>query len=98
LQRATEHSGVASLSDTPPEVARVQIEMLRRACPAQHFRLTRSLSRTSMWLARRALRRAMPAASEKEVLLAFIAHWYGQGLAEGVRRYLDRREEGCLTF
>ncbi len=88
---------MASLSDTPPEVTRVQIEMLRRASPAQRFRLTRSLSQTSLWLARRALRRAMPTASEREVLLAFVAHWYGRDLAEEVRRYMDRRGSECPT-
>lgn len=71
--------------------------MLRRASPAQRFHLTRSLSRTSLWLARRALRRSMPTAAEREVLLAFIARWYGQDLAEEVRRYMERREGECPT-
>lgn len=51
-----------------------------------------------MGLARRALRRSMPGASETELLLAFLARRYGQDLADEVRRYLARREERCLTF
>lgn len=87
--------GLAGSPDTTPEAARVQVELLRRATPAQRFRLVCSLSQTAMELARRALRRRMPGASETEVNLAFVALWYGKDLAEEVRRYLTQREQGC---
>ncbi|MCS7282430.1 MAG: hypothetical protein RMK65_06455 [Anaerolineae bacterium] len=79
--------------DTTPEAARVQMELLRRATVAQRFRPTRSLSQMAMELARRALRRRMPEASETEVNLAFVALWYGQDLAEELRRYLAQRQQ-----
>ncbi|RME38589.1 MAG: hypothetical protein D6793_02475 [Thermoflexia bacterium] len=89
--------GLARSPDTIPEAERVQIELLRRATPAQRFHLTRSLSQTAMELARRALRRRMPGASDTEVNLAFVALWYGKDLADEVRRYLARREGACRT-
>ncbi|MFN3762929.1 MAG: hypothetical protein ACK4WK_06990 [Anaerolineae bacterium] len=89
--------GPAISPDTTPQAARAQIELLRRATPAQRFYLTCSLSQTAMELARRALRRRMPGASETEVNLAFVALWYGKDLAEEVRRYLAQRERGCRT-
>lgn len=89
--------GLAGSPDTKPEAARVQVELLRRATPAQRFRLTRSLSQTAIELARRALRRRMPGASEMEVNLAFVTLWYGKDLAEKVRQYLARQEQGCRT-
>jgi hypothetical protein len=90
-------TGLAESLDTTPEAARAQIRMLQQATPAQRFRLTRSLSQTAIELARRALRRRMPEASETEVNLAFVALWYGPNLAEHLREYLARREEGCPT-
>ncbi|MBC7226628.1 MAG: hypothetical protein H5T61_05285 [Thermoflexales bacterium] len=90
-------TGWARSPDTTPEAAGVQIEMLRRATVAQRFHLVRSLSQMAMELARRALRRRMPGASETEVNLAFVALWYGKDLAEEVRRYLAQREEKCRT-
>lgn len=89
--------GLGGSPDTTPDAARMQIELLRRATPAQRFYLTRSLSQTAIELARRALRRRMPGASETEVNLAFVALWYGKDLAEKVRWYLTQREQGCRT-
>ncbi|MFL5511389.1 MAG: hypothetical protein ACJ8CN_02990, partial [Gemmatimonadales bacterium] len=67
----------------------VQIGLLRRATVAQRVGLAQSLSSTTMQLARRAISRAHPDASEKEVGLAFVALHYGQELADKLRAYLD---------
>ncbi len=82
------HAAVAA--DTSPEADRVQLELLRRAGETRRFGLCRSLTETVVALSRRALREAMPGASEDEVLLRWVALQYGDALAEGVRRRLDR--------
>jgi hypothetical protein len=84
-ERAT--SGLAE--DTAPEVARVQIELLRRAGFARRAALTGSLSHTVVQLSRRALRDRMPGASEREVLLRWVALHYGDDLACRVARRLE---------
>ena len=80
--------------DTHPEAERVQIELLRKATPAQRAQLALSLSETTIKLARRAIRRANPGASEEEVGLIFVEVHYGKELADRVRAYLERRRQG----
>ena len=80
-------------TDTHPDAERVQIELLRRATVAQRVELARSLSGTTMQLARRAIRRANPGASERDVDLTFVALHYGQALADKLRAYLDRQSK-----
>jgi hypothetical protein len=81
----------ASLStDTSLAAERVQIALLRQASEARRSGLCRSLSRTVVELSRRALREAMPDASEREVLLRWVGLNYGEALAEGLRRRLLR--------
>lgn len=71
----------AQSRDTHPDAERVQIKLLRGTTIAQCARLTFDLSRTVIQLARRAIRRANPGASEAEVGLIFIAVHYGKDLA-----------------
>ncbi len=68
----------------------MRIELLRRAGDARRFALLRSLTSTVVDASRRALRDAMPGASEQEVLLRWVELQYGKVLAEGVRRRLER--------
>ncbi len=77
-------------NDTHPDMAQKQIELLRQASTAQRFARVRSLSQTAVELARRAIRRNMPGASEREVQLAFLAIHYGDELAARVRERLER--------
>ena len=77
--------------DTSADAERAQIELLRRASPARHVRLTRSLSQTVVNLSRRAIRRARPELTEQQVLLEFLAVAYGEELAAKVRRHLASR-------
>jgi hypothetical protein len=53
--------------------------------------LARSLSRTVIDLSRRALRERAPGASEREMLLRWVALEYGEDLARRVTAYLDER-------
>jgi hypothetical protein len=82
----------ARARDTSVEADRVQIELLRQATPARRFAMVRRLSRTAVVLARRAIRRANPEASEEEVGLLFIETHYGADLADRVRRFLAGRK------
>jgi len=64
---------------------RVQIELLRAAGTAKRFARARSLSESTISLARRAIRVRHPGLSEREVLLLFVETHYGRELAERVR-------------
>jgi hypothetical protein len=78
-------------NDTSDVAARVQIELLRKAGPERRAGLARSLSRTVIDLSRRALRERMPMATEREVLLRWVALEYGTDLARRVDAYLKER-------
>lgn len=80
-------------SDTSPAAARVQLELLRSSGFERRARLARSMSRTVIDLSRAALRERMPGASEREVLLRWVALNYGGELADHVRRYVLERDE-----
>jgi len=82
---------VDPISDTDPEAARVQLELIRRASPGRRLSLALSLSRTVLGLSRRGLARRMPGAGEAEVGLRFVELHYGGELAEAVRDHLARR-------
>lgn len=81
----------ARSADTDPEAERVQIELLRRAGPARRAAMALDLSAMVIELARRAIRRNMPGASEQEVGVRFVELHYGRDLAAELRRFLDAR-------
>ena len=83
------------LSDTAPEAERVQIELLRRMTSAQRVALMRSLSSMAIGLSRRALVRANPGLSPREIDVLFVERNYGKDLAEGLRRYLSERNHAA---
>jgi hypothetical protein len=84
----TRMAAVERLTDTDPEVARVQMELLRRASPGRRLRLALSLSRSVLALSRGGIARRLPRATAEEVGLEFVRLHYGGGLAEEVRRHL----------
>ena len=71
----------------------VQVDLFRRAGTARRFALARSLSRSTIELARSAIRRRHPEWSDHEVLLEFVRVHYGADLAGCVRAYVARRRE-----
>jgi hypothetical protein len=79
------------LSDTHPDAERVQIDLLRQATPERRAALALSLSQHVAYLARQAIRRVNPGASETEIDLQYVALHYGQDLADRLRAYLDTR-------
>src|SRR5205823_9959509 len=56
------------------------------AGPARRFALARSLSQTTLALARRAMRRSQPGTGESDIGLTFVAHHYGPDLAGRLRQ------------
>ena len=78
-------------ADTTPDAERVQVDLLRRAPIARRLHLAMSLSSTVISLARRALARAYPDASARELDLRFVELHYGRDIAADLRAALDRR-------
>ena len=76
------------LTDTDPEAARVQMELLRRASPARRLRLALSLSRSVLALSRQGIAQRRPGASPEEVGVEFVRLHYGRELADEVERHL----------
>jgi len=78
--------------DTHPEIEKIQISLLRKASVAKRLSRMRSLSESMIRLSRRAIQRANPDFSEREVNLAFLEYSYGHELAVSVGEYLKKRE------
>jgi len=76
---------------SPSAADRVQLELLRTADSTRRFQIARSLSESTISLARRAMRARRPDVSELEILLWFVEVHYGRALAREVRLYLQRR-------
>jgi len=78
------------LSDTCPEAARVQIELLRRCGAAERFARTESLTTTTRKLSRRAIAKANPHLTEAELDLKCVELYYGKELATQMAGHLKR--------
>jgi|GEM_PF-2874171 len=65
-----------------------QMELLRKAPPAQRLEQALALSEKSAELARQALRRIHPEVGEREVRLKFVELHYGREVADQARRSL----------
>jgi hypothetical protein len=68
-----------------------QVALLRAAGEARRFELARSLSASTMALARDAIARRHPEWNERDVQLEFVRVHYGADLAARVRAYLAAR-------
>ena len=79
-------------SDTHPEVAELQIELLRKATLAHRAQMTRSLTKMAVRNSKRAIERARPEMTPRERDLFFIELNYGRELADRVRAYLEERD------
>jgi len=80
-----------TLTDTDPEAAAFQLQLLRGATPARRVGLALSLSRSVIELSRAGIARRMPGASEREVALRFVALHYGEALARELEAHLLAR-------
>jgi hypothetical protein len=70
---------------------RKQIELLRAAGPGRRAALMRGVTTSVIEMARRAIARAQPGISERDVDLRFVELHYGRDLADKLRRYLEGR-------
>ena len=77
--------------DTNEKMEALQISLIRGASIAQRISLVRSLSKSTMLLSRRAIRRANPDLDKRELDLKFVEYHYGKELADRLRKYLDRK-------
>jgi hypothetical protein len=77
--------------DTDPKAELKQIELLRSAAVARRTALAFSLSETVIGMARRAIQRANPQLSPREVLIRFVALHYDPELAARLNRDLQER-------
>ncbi len=61
--------------DTPIEVERIQVEILRRMTPAQKMERMVSLNRSVRSIAQASVRRKYPNASAREVTMRVASRW-----------------------
>ncbi|MHC4221072.1 MAG: hypothetical protein ACYST9_01510 [Planctomycetota bacterium] len=83
---------ISQSSDTALQAEKVQIELIRRLSVSQRISRALSLSQTARYLSRRAIQRANPSLSKREVDLAFVANHYGEKLAQQLREYIEQRQ------
>jgi hypothetical protein len=82
---------VARSADTDPEAEKVQIDLLRHAAPGRRAQMALSLSGEVIGLARRAIQRSRPEASQRELQLRFVELQYGRQLASELGLFLAAR-------
>ena len=78
-------------ADTTPDAERVQVELLRAAPVARRLHLALQLTATVIGAARRALARAQPQATRRELDLRFVELHYGTDVAAALQEDLARR-------
>lgn len=81
----------AGLSDTDADTSAMHLDLLRAATPDRRLALALSLSRSVIALARDAIARQQPHATQEEVGLQFVQRCYGAELAAEVRAALAGR-------
>ena len=80
------------LSDTHPDVEKLQIELARQATGAQKIAQMRSLTSLVIGLSRRAVARANPQLTPHEVEMLWVELTYGKDLAARLSEYLKDRQ------
>jgi hypothetical protein len=92
IEHAMRQAIPARPADTSLDAERVQVALLRAAPVARRLHLALNLSATVIGAARRALVRAQPHASTRELDLRFVELHYGADVAAGLRVDLERRD------
>jgi hypothetical protein len=80
------------ISDTHPDAARFQRELLRRTSFADRFSLVGALTQAVVSLCRQGIRERHPDFDERAVSLHFVEMNYGKELADGLRHRLQREQ------
>jgi len=78
--------------DTDADAEGVQVELLRAAPVSRRLHLALSLTTSVVGAARRALARAQPQASARDLDVRFVELHYGADVAAGLRDDLERRD------
>jgi hypothetical protein len=73
------------LSDTDPDVLRLQAELLRQTTPARRLEMALSLSAALIDIAYAGIRRRQAGISDVDAGLQFVEIQYGRELAQAVR-------------
>ena len=79
-----------ALTDTPPEVEQIQIDLLRQAGQARRTQLMLSLSQSMFELSWHNLQKVSSHLSETEQKIKFVELLYGPALADDFRQYLKQ--------
>jgi hypothetical protein len=85
-------NGMQSIDDTHPDARDVQIALLREAGVARRFALFCSMTDTAIYWSRRAIAKANPTLSQRELDNKFVAIHYGQDLVDRVKAYLEAKD------
>ena len=80
--------------DTTLDAEQVQLRLLRDKAPAQRLAMAVRLSSEVIRLSKRAISRAHPELTPRQVGHLFIELHYGRELAEAVRLYEENRDDG----
>lgn len=81
-----------ALTDTPPAVEQIQIDLLRKAGQARRIQLMLSLSQSMFELSWHNLQKITPHLSETEQKIKFVELLYGSGLANSLQQFLRQLE------
>lgn len=74
------------LTDTSPEIDRLQIERLRQATPSERLATARRQSRLVIGMARQAIQRVHPDWTQDQVDIEYVRVHYGDQLARLFRQ------------
>ncbi len=85
------HYNFNKLSDTSPSAENIQISLIRKADIPKRFECLRALSKTTIFLSKRAIMRAHPDWNEKKINIAFVRYHYGNTLANKLENYLNEK-------
>ncbi len=82
-----------ALADTPREVEKIQINLLRQAGQARRIQIMLSLTQSMFELSRHNLCQTYPHLSEQERNVKFVELLYGPQLANALQTFLQARDE-----
>jgi len=83
-----------SCSDTPPEIEKARLRLLREKCPTERLMMAVRLSDEVRRASKRAISRTHPELSPREQAHLFIEMHYGKELADAVRAYEREPHDG----
>lgn len=92
MSHRKEKRRVVQSKDTPPEIEKLQISLIKKSSVSKRLSSVRSLTKSVVQLSRRAILRSNPSLSEREVDLLFLKIHYGKELSSSVDEYLNMRD------